>query len=274
MTRNIPYILLPLLVVACDAWPRYGNLPEDSNLIDPDQDPREFVLVDWERTTEAEIGGPDGPSPSPVDSQNVDLGLMQGVLIEGELDGVGWNDFSPRMRVTGSCTDDPENNSVLRDPGQIVYDEDGEPLTNSDSEGSEGSEEYLGDWVKDVDYYRFTVLGDEADTFKLCAQAMGPEGAGDDRIGWDLLLYELDDCDLPGPPVERVEGGVLGSSLASPYSEWAHGITPGHYAIVIAGYVGPDQDDRYPYHLGLSLVPDMGGGELCPLLPTDDEDDS
>lgn len=237
-------LLLPALASACSSWPRYGNLPQDSDVLDPGVDPRELIEIDWRFFSERELIA-QGSNSSPFNMIPQELDSLEGLIIEGDLNGVGWSSDLEPLTVVGDCGDGPVEQP--RDPGRE------------------------GDWAGDVDFYRIDIASG-LDEPVLCAQAQGAASG----VGWDILLYEIDECGLPGEPLLGADSTVLGADLASPQAGWVTQVQSGRsYAVLIAGYQAPDPNPRYSYTLGLSIVPGAGGGELCPLLPAEPvEDDS
>jgi hypothetical protein len=230
---------------ACSGWPAYvGDDHEDTETLAPGEDPRRLVDIDWETLSEAELEDPiEGvTTDNPATLPDSPLEAMEGVVLSGTLDGIGWNSGLEPLQIATFCED--ELQTVARDPGQP------------------------GDWTGDVDFIRFSVAeATSAAALTLCARASFTEA----DIGIDLLLYRLDPCGLPGAPL-TLNGAVLGSGLYGEAVEWKAPLSePGDYAIGLAGYLSPEPDASYDYVLGVSLVPSAGGFEICPLLPTEVE---
>lgn len=235
--------LITLALVACGPWPRYADLDDDPDIVEPGQDPGALVEIAWELATEESLID-DGPNNNPANLEPLTLGMLGGVQVAGALDGVGWDSsLEPLTLRAVDCTSGGEAGPVPRDPGRP------------------------GDWTGDLDFIRFEVTPGERDPL-LCARAH----FGRDDIGFDLLLYELNDCGLPGAPVQ-LNSQVLGSDRAGPVDGWIAPVVAGRsYAVLTAGFLAPDAMGIYDYHVGLSIVPALGGGERCPYLPAEATD--
>jgi hypothetical protein len=233
-------LALPLLA-ACGSWPRYTDVEDDTDILDPGTDPRDLVTIAWDEVAEADLlvqAGANNRNPTNVTPR--DLALLQGLAVQGALDGVGWDSsFEP---LTMSATCDGERVEVPRDPGRP------------------------GDWTGDLDFVVIEVPpADGAADPLLCTRASFDR----DDVGFDLLLYELDDCGLPAAPVAALDGeGPLGADRRGPVDGYLAPIRAGQrYGALIVGFNAPDALDSYPYLLGVSIVPSVGGGEVCPRLP-------
>lgn len=215
-------------------WPRYSNLPDDSNVLDAADEPRGEVPVTFRTSTEDELtpGGLDNADPRNVTV--VELASLEGIAVTGSLRGVGWNDtFEPPALEGEGCS------PASRDAGAT------------------------GDWAGDVD---FVVLEVTEPGQVLCAELALTSA----DLGWDLLLYPLDEsnCGLPQAPVAGPDGEPLGLTRGGSSGGWQVPVEPGRYGLLIAGYSAPDALATYSYRAGASLVPGGDGRELCPLLPT------
>jgi len=216
-------------------WPRYSDLPSDSDVIPASEDPRRTVDVTWDERTEEDLVGDGGDNADPRVVTPVALTSMQGLAITGTLRGIGWNQTFEAPPLEGEGCD-----TRTRDPGQE------------------------GDWAGDVD---FAVIDVDEAGMVLCADV----GFAEAELGWDLLVYPLDadNCDLPEPPLSGPDGGVLGLGRAGATGGWKLPVEEGRrYGVLLAGYSAPEPVAEYGYELGLSLVPaDERGTELCPRLP-------
>jgi hypothetical protein len=169
---------------------------------------------------------------SPVIAQQTSLPLGTAFAIAGALEGTGWYDLAEQTVIS-----DPECGSA----------------TGTRTPLSEG------DYIGDVDFYVFEV----AEPGLLCARAV----LGASTFGWDLLVFPVDACDVPGPAV--VDGSsAVGLDLGGPSGGWGLAVAPGRYALLLAAYSPNDADATLAYDLGVALVPD-GDGPLCPLLPVE-----
>lgn len=221
-----------VLLAGC-GWPRYSNLPDDTDVIDAADDPRSTVPVDFETRTEASLAPSGADNADPRNVETVSLAPLAGVEVTGDLRGIGWNEtFEAPVLEGEGCT------------------------SSSHATGR------AGDWAGDVDF----VVIEVTESGVLCADAAFDQA----ELGWDLLLYPLDptNCDLPEPPLSGPEGEPLGFGLGGPAAGWKTRIEPGLYGVLLAGYASPDPLATYPYALGVSVVPPGDGRELCPRLPS------
>jgi hypothetical protein len=239
---RLPSLLAISLVAAgCGPWPRFSDLADDTDIVEPGEDPRDLLEIAWERATEEELlvrPGVNNRNPTNVVERSVQM--LAGLEVAGTLEGIGWDSsFEP---LTMSATCDGERVEVPRDPGRP------------------------GDWTGDLDFVRFVVPADVPSPL-LCARARFAR----DDIGFDLLLYPLDACGLPGAPISA-DGQVLGADRRAPADGWSLPVSPGvSYGLLRVGFTAPEPLDSYPYPLGLSVVPSVGGGEVCPWLPSEVE---
>jgi hypothetical protein len=168
----------------------------------------------------------------PALAQRASLQLSVGTVWTGRLDGTGWwDDAVP------------------------------EPIEGEDC-GSTGVRSPMpGDYIGDVDFYAFTV----AEAGQLCARAL----AGDETFGWDMALFPIDECGVPGPAIAAGDaplGVDLGGSTG-----WGTVVEPGDYAVLFAAYFPNDLEATLDYQLGVALVnpTEAEGAPLCPLLPSE-----
>lgn len=243
MTRSSSLFAICLLA-ACGPWPRYADLDDDPDIIDPSVDPRSLVEIDWEQVEGDELlvrAGANSSNPTNIVPR--ELGALQGVQVTSSLRGIGWDSSFEPLVMQATCGGEPVE--VPRDPGRE------------------------GDWTGDVDFVRVDISAD-SEPVSLCARAL-IGGDHPDQIGFDLLLYPLDDCGLPAEPTLLTEE-PLGADRAGPVGEWRTPVAPGaSYGVLIAGFTAPDALQTEPYTLGLSLVPQADGEVLCPYLPAESE---
>lgn len=226
--KNYTHVTLSLALLAtgCAEWPRSSNLPDTSGQV-PATDVRELVQTTWSRL--AEDG--DFPFPSRVATPTAP---GTGAIVEGVLDGTGWNDNAD-ARVVESAVCDGASRA-------IVFGID-------------------GDWTGDVDGFAITV--DEP--VRLCADLSGPDA----ETGWDLVLIELDECGLPSRTVFGADG-ALGLGLGGVAGGWTALVEPGTYQLGFAAYDPIDSEMVVPYTLAVSAVVAEEDGQaatLCPLPP-------
>lgn len=232
--RCAPWMLTAACALAsCANWPQYANMPDEEPLVPSSTDPGALIVVSWAmHDTE--------PSPNdlPADAEvQLTLGANHGALFAGALDGVGWSDdAAPEPIVSEAC-------------------------------GSTGDRSPLehGDYIGDVDFFPLTV--DVEGEALLCAEAR----FGDDSHGWDLLLFPLDPCGVPGEPIEA-DDLVLGLGLGGESAGWAQVVAAGSYAVMLASYYPNDLDASPHYVLAMSVVaPDPDGSDsVCPTAPFDE----
>lgn len=225
-----------LLLAGCGDWPRSANLPDPGELLPAGTHPRSTVVVVWTNST---AEGSDQPPGAPL----AQLPEGQGILVEGTLDGTGWNALATAEARTGEAC------------------------------GTSGTRAPLpGDYTGEVEVYQLRVDA----TSTLCFRAV----AGDASTSFDLTLRPLDACGVPGPPLSLEGSSVaLGADRLGPAVDYAATLGAGDWAVVYAGYL-PDSAASLPFRLGVSrpapLRGDGGddsadtdavGDILCPLLP-------
>lgn len=225
-----------LLLAGC-GWPRYSNLPDDSDVFDAADDPRGLVDATWTEMNESALlaaEGADNGDPRNVTPTSLDA--LEGLQVAGSLRGIGWNSTfdAPTLQADG-CDD------ASRSPGGD------------------------GDWSGDVDFVVVDV--GEATNATLCAHVV----MDDPDLGWDLLLYPLDACGLPRAPLTDPNGGgLLGLLSQGATGGWRAPVESGQrYGVLLAGYDAAEPVAEYDYHLGVALVTGAEGRELCPLLPVE-----
>jgi hypothetical protein len=230
-----------LLVTACGDWPRSAHLPDPGPLLPAGAHPRSSVPLVW---TPASVEGADQPPGTPL----AQLPEGQGVLVEGSLDGTGWNAVATAAAVIGEAC----GTSGTRAP-------------------------FPGDYTGEVEVFRLRV----DTTSTVCLRAV----AGDTATSFDLTLRPLDACGVPGPALsEEGASSPVGADRLGPAVDVMATLGAGDWAIVYAGYL-PDRSSALPFRLGVSRPAPMGAGApvddtgepavpsgpagdiLCPLLP-------
>jgi hypothetical protein len=206
-------------LAGCGGWPLWRHLPEDEPGTPVDEDPRAGVTVVWSAIDEQDADQPPGARVELADG---------GVLVTGELAGVGWSDLVTPTTVEGPAC------------------------------GSRGSRApTAGDWIADVDVFAVDVPTDGV----LCARVT----VADEVTGVDLVAWTLDDCDVPRTLLAD-EAGPLGLGGAGPALGWSAAVTAGQRLSVVLGAYAPNDGRRaLPYALG--LVMRSADDRLCPLLP-------
>ncbi len=232
-----------LLASACGAWPRASNLPDPGPLLPAGTHPRALVPLVWTPST---VEGTDQPPGAPL----AQLPEGQGVVVEGTLDGTGWNAVATGTAILGEAC------------------------------GSQGTRApFPGDYTGEVEVFRLRVDA----TSTLCLRAV----AGDAQTSFDLTLRPLDACGVPGPALsEEGASSPIGADRLGPAVDVTATLGAGEWAVVYAGYL-PDSTAQLPFRLGVSRPALMGATEaadtadsatpapttaapgdlLCPLLP-------
>jgi hypothetical protein len=158
-------------------------------------------------------------------------------LFDDHLEGVGWNLHGDAFGVNGeSC-------------GSLGY---------FAPPGVDGA--YTGD----VDLITLDV--DVAGW--LCLSA---DTRGDTDIGWDILLFPVDACDVPGNPIEA-DGTLVGLGREGPVDLLVPVSGGRRYVLMVAGFRDlADADGNselvVPYRVGVTLFGGETAPYACPLLP-------
>lgn len=215
------------LFTGCDEWPRYKNKPEtDDEALEPGSDPASGVHLEWTTSREE-----DEPNDAP--SQGSTIGVGDGLLVSGSLDGLGWDPEASVDRVS-ECG------------GSIAF----PPATP-------------GDYTGDVDWIALTPSEDAL----LCLNLM----ADHPEARLDAALYVLDECgEAIGVFVHPNSTEPIGSNVAASHVRWAVAVDETmDLAIGIAGF-WPDNDDlTLEWTAAVSMVPSVAGAAdaLCPEAP-------
>ena len=212
-----------LLVGSCQDWPRYSAEVGGDDTLRPVGTELEG-LVAVEWTEWSETEEPNDLMWETPDELSLAVGF--GAFIEGDLAGTGYAAATPTVWDIPGCANSP----TIRAP--------------------EADADYTGD----VDTYRVQLLEDAT----LCATAQVlPE------VVYDLLVFSLDDCLLPGLPLAGANGEVLGLDGAD--QGWAVTLPAGMYAIQVAAWRPDDPNLLAPYRIELAST---GAREtdsvLCP----------
>ena len=129
--------------------------------------------------------------------------------------------------------------------------------------GSQGqwSPSENGFYTGDVDTIAFT-----APAAALCVRGLVPEG---ERFGWDLLVFPIDACGVPGAPLADSAQAIYGLDRGGVSYGYGVVVPAGRYVVLWASYDPDEPAAVLGYEVGISAVrPDaLGGIDLCPLLP-------
>ncbi len=224
------------LLAGCEAWPRYAHLPtEPVQGVPPGTDPADAVEVAWAAPVREQDPGNETPPEA------LSVGLGEGVVIYGALDGAGW------------------------DPTQL-------PPHEVSCEGLTETTDYpplsQGAYAADEDWVSLTPTADGA----LCVvmEIELPEELGDELF-YDMLLYDLDTCMNPTTAYADADDALLGLGLYATSADYSAEVTTGaSLSVLIAGVLAAEVSDvQTPWRLGLALLePDEAGGAVvCPNLP-------
>lgn len=191
--------------------------------------------MDWAAAVHEEDPGNDLP-PEPQG-----LGIGQGLIIYGSLDGVGWDpDQEPSHQV--SC-------------GDGISPSDFPPLPQ-------------GAYSGDLDW--FSIVANTDAQLCIAAEVTLPTDLVEE-FSYDLLPYELDDCDNPRDLLHDTHGEEIELGLYATTAEEEVDVGEGApVSVLLAGFVPAETvDTQVPWRLGLSLVrsADDGGNGVCPSLP-------
>lgn len=198
----------------CAEWPRHAHLPAvgDTGALPAGADPGSVVPITWAGpTTESEAGTANGlPVPSPVQ-----LSAGEGQLVEGVLDGTGWDGDSAPDR-DGSC-------------GTLAF-----PV------GGGGSYSGDVDWV---------AVAPQTSGY-LCVTVELDRDAQ-----FDLVPYRLDDCDEPTSVVADGQGEPLGYDQGGGGATWTVPVQAGDRLGIALGAFWPQDDGaQKAWRIGLSIT--------------------
>lgn len=246
-----------LIGSACADWPRSQNLPTNEGSTPSNGALGDLIRVDWTVAQESNLGGTDlndTISSSIAAYGTGEISRGNGITVYGTLDSTGWNKEMARPALT--------------------FGQDCATTTLDDVNIDEGF--YIGD----LDFYTLKATSEtEEETVALCATIQSEEA----RLGWDLLLIELNGCDVA--PLVRTDedaGVPLGYGLGGATGTWSAPIELGKtYAVMHAGYTLPDSEaaeepSPIAYQLGVSLVRQSSESSvtICPNLPESQGEES
>jgi len=176
-------------------------------------------LSDWVEV--AWVHGTETSNANDYASESPDewvLTLGAGVWLQGTLDGTGYANVAPEMLDEDGCDFAPTIRSPYPD----------------------------GDYTGDVDV-QLLEIGKEG---ILCVDM-----ATDTDVIFDALLFPMDACGLPGPPVHSQWGYPLGIDSQNGTGQWEQVVSPGAYGVQIAAWRPDDEARAVPYEITLALMP-------------------
>lgn len=212
------------IIAGCDQWPRYKHKPStNENALQPGTDPSSGVDLKW-----TEINENTEPNDAPEDGFALSVG--DGLLVEGTLNGLGWDPQQITDRVS-ECGD------ALAFPPAAP-----------------------GAYIGDVDW--ISIAPEENGL--LCLQMLSDHPTA--RL--DVGLYVLDDCNEPVGVFVHPETTVpIGLDVAASDVRWAIGVDPTvTVAIGMAGFFPDDATLSLDWTASVALVPSIDGAadSLCP----------
>jgi hypothetical protein len=171
------------------------------------------------------------PDDVPADALALSLDFGAGAVVTGTLDGSGWSDSATPAEIGGDGCD---------------------TATATPFDG--------GAYREDVDF----VVVDLDGGGLLCATAeVSPA-----NHGWDLLLFPVDGCGVPGPAIQGEDGEPLGAGLGGASGAWNKTVGAGRFGLMLAAYDPDDPDIALDWRLGVSLLEAPPGAvPVCPALP-------
>jgi hypothetical protein len=200
-------------------------------------DPRTLVGIDsWETVDETE------DNDSPVNSQEFYLDLdanERAVEVHGTLQGIGWSDLSQGPAIDAEGCNERSYQRVYKEPG---------------------------DYLQDLDFF----VVEAVHSGLLCLRLFSET---ESKIGWDLVGYLLDECDVPIEPVTEGDE-ILGFGNPWPSGGWSMMVEQGaRIGVLVAGYSPNDPEHVEEYSLGLSLLHSDGSSpvQICPFNPSEAE---
>ena len=199
----------------CDAWPRHNALPNQD---------ADLLEVDGDLSSLVDVAwvkGTESSNPNDYASESPDEWVMTlgaGVWLQGALDGAGYAKVLPERLDQEGCAFAP----TIRSP-------------------------YLdGDYTGDVDVQVLHVATEGT----LCVDM-----ATDSDVIFDVLLFPLDACGLPGQPLNSAWGYPLGIDSQNGTGHWEQDIAPGSYAVQTAAWRPDDEARMIPYEITLAMMP-------------------
>ena len=215
------------ITAGCGEWPRYQHKPSvnDEALV-PGAPASSGIAIDW-----METGDEAEPNDSPGES--VSLSVGDGVLVNGTLDGLGWDPTVSVDRVSACDT-------TLAFP----------PASP-------------GVYTGDVDW----IAIDPTEEGLLCFDLESDQ----QTARMDAALYLLGECGEPvGVFVYPDTSTPIGVDVAASHTQWAIGVDDTvAVAVGIAGFFPDDPDLVVHWSASLALVPSIAGtaSSLCPERP-------
>jgi hypothetical protein len=224
--------VIPLAAGGCTDWPQYAERDTDALGVPSTTDPRSLFEIAWTEFAEDASGDFALETTSLADAV-ADLALDGGLRLRGQWTGSGWD-----PAITAPAVEDPACASRGRwSPGEKGF--------------------YTGD----IDAIAF-----DAPAAALCVRALVPDGA---FFGWDLLVFPVDACGVPGAPLADANQAIYGLDRGGISYGYGVVVPSGRYVVQWASYDPDDPGAVLGYEVGISAVrPDADGGiDLCPLLP-------
>ena len=205
---------------ACAQWPRMANLPTEEGT------PAE---ISWSTVDSADT---DNDQPNAVGVTIVALGSGEGVVLEAQIDGIGWdNSGEPSTLTDENCPQATGTRSPLTDQG---------------------------DYIGDVDFLHIATNASGT----LCAEVVLDHAS----VGWDLVALPVDECGIPtAGPIDDA-----GISSGGAHGGWQLQVASAEtIALSFAVFEPNNVDFTLGYSMALALVPDASDGSpgLCPSSP-------
>ena len=159
------------------------------------------------------------------------LELGVGIWVSGALEGSGYANETPELLDMKGCDYSPTIRSPYAD----------------------------GDYTGDVDVHIVSV----PEAGYLCVDMQTDADAV-----FDLLLFPLDACGLPGQPINGPSGYPIGIDQQEGTARWEHPVEPGAYAVQAAAWKPDSSSRNLPYTLALSLMDSNPADQVrCPMMP-------
>ena len=222
------HVFLLSLMVGCSDWPLYQQLdPWTETGVPVGTDPRLGIDIDW-----SDLGEETEPNDEVGSPMSISIG--EGWIINGSLEGIGWD---PSAATTTSTNSDC-----------------GDPLWFPPTEA--------GNYTGDVDW--INTLPTTEGTLCAFVRLRNPNG---DPINFDFLVYALNSCAEPSIPFTDplTDEQPLGFSTYGTVTEWQVPAT-GNRAIALAlsAYNVPEPiPAELPWTIAVALSPTG----VCPYPP-------
>lgn len=205
-----------LFAMGCSGWPLYANLPVDTAV----RVEAGSVVTEEDPVAWTELSAPleDGSDDDPRLMTAETLSVWSGNWFVGRLNGSGWDPTATQVRWE-QCEDTSEF----------------PPYEN-------------GDYIGDTDWR----VIDVQEPGVLCSWFRFNQPGGQA----DVLVYQVNECNLPTTPLKYGEGVVVGYNVAGQTNSWSYPLlAPQRLAIVSAAWAPNDAGASWVYQWGLSLLP-------------------